>query len=84
MELNRNSVVACSGGDGLHKSILSDSLPENNWRDPASLAELAFSTSAIQQEATAVSPIRSESVAPIPDRTVVALHHPLGIAQKLQ
>ncbi|CAG7831306.1 unnamed protein product, partial [Allacma fusca] len=54
-----------------------------NWREPARRAELALRTSATQQEAAAVNPIRSDKVAPIPDKTVVALHHPLGIAQKL-
>lgn len=58
--------------------------PEKNWRVPANLAELLLRTSEIQQDAAAVSPTSRDSVAPLPAITVVALHHPLGMAQKLQ
>jgi len=58
--------------------------PENICKHPANLTELELRTSATQQEAAAVSPIKRESVAPVPARIVVALHQPLGIAQKLQ
>lgn len=58
--------------------------PEKNCRVPANLAELLLRTSEIQQDAAAVSPTSRDSVAPLPAITVVALHHPLGMAQKLQ
>jgi hypothetical protein len=58
--------------------------PESNWRIPANLADPEFSMSVIQQHAVAVSPTIRDNVAPVPVNTVVALHHPLGIAQKLK
>ncbi len=48
------------------------------------MAEVELRTSVTQQEARAVSPIRRDIVDPVPATTVVALHQPLGIVQKLK